>query len=251
VGSHVRSILEVSNLTKAFKGILAVDGVTLGVEPGEVSCIIGPNGAGKSTFLKLIGGFLRPTSGNVLSDGHDITHMLPYARAQRGIVTKFQVTNLYENLTVRENVRIPAQRWVLTRKGRSANRERAVESRVSEILAEIGLAERQAMRASHLSHGERQWLEIGMVLATQPRVMLLDEPTAGMTPSETRATAQMLKRLVTAGQTTMIIVEHDMHFVREIAQRVRVMHMGKILTEGSLAQVEANPQVRQVYLGQA
>lgn len=242
-------ILEARNLTKTFKGVLAVDGVTLGVEPGEISCIIGPNGAGKSTLLKLFAGFLRPSSGNVLFDGQDITHMLPYARAQRGIVTKFQVTNLYENLTVWENVRIPAQR--VLGKGRVPDRERAVERRVSEILAEIGLVERHELRASHLSHGERQWLEIGMVLGMEPQVMLLDEPTAGMTPSETRATAQMLKRLVAAAQTTVIIVEHDMHFVREIAQRVRVMHLGRILTEGSLAQVEANNQVRKVYLGQA
>ncbi len=242
------TILETRDLTKAFKGLLAVDGVTFAVQKGEISCLIGPNGAGKSTLLKLIAGFLTPTSGTVVYHGREITRALPHLRAQWGILTKFQVTNLYENLTVRENVWIPAQKRVGDGQLRGV---RGVEERVDHVLRDIGLLDRQDIPASQLSHGERQWLEIGMVLATAPGIMLLDEPTAGMTSEETRATARMLKRLAEETGTTMIVVEHDMHFVREIARRVWVMHLGRILTEGSLDEIEASEQVRRVYLGQA
>jgi branched-chain amino acid transport system ATP-binding protein len=244
-------ILETVRLTKVFKGLIAVNHLGFSMEQGELRCVIGPNGAGKSTFLKLIAGFLRPSSGRVLYRSQDITPLMPHERARHGIVTKFQVTNLFENLSVRENLRIPIQRRVLDRVSFLRRADREIDRGVDRVLTQVGLMEGQDQRASQLSHGERQWLEIGMVLATEPLVMLLDEPTAGMTIEETRATAQMLKKLAKSSGVTILIVEHDMHFVREIAERVSVMHVGQILTEGTVSEVEANEQVRKIYLGQA
>ncbi len=244
-------ILETVGLTKVFKGLVAVNHLGFSMGQGELRCVIGPNGAGKSTFLKLIAGFLRPSSGRVLYRGQDITPLMPHERARQGIVTKFQVTNLFENLSVRENLRIPIQRRVLDRVSFLRRADREIDLGVDRVLTQVGLMDRQDQRASQLSHGERQWLEIGMVLATEPMVMLLDEPTAGMTIEETRATAQMLKKIARSSGVTILIVEHDMHFVREIAERVSVMHVGQILTEGTVSEVEANEQVRKIYLGQA
>ena len=244
------SLLEVRSVTKVFRGIVAVQDVTFSLERGEISCIIGPNGAGKSTLLKIIAGFLRPSSGRVVYQGDDITHVLPHARARRGIVTKFQVTNLYENLTARENLCVPVQQRVLGRVGLRDAAD-AIEARVDELLSAIGLKSQEDQRASALSHGERQWLEIGMVLGRGATLMLLDEPTAGMTTDETHATSSLLRQIAASSGTTMIIVEHDMHFVRAIAQQVRVMHLGRMLAEGSVAEIEASEQVRKIYVGQA
>jgi branched-chain amino acid transport system ATP-binding protein len=233
-------ILETRRLTRRFGGVLAVDAVDFSLPEGQVRCLIGPNGAGKSTFFKMISGQLRPTSGEVFVDGVNVTGMAPHLVARKGIGIKTQVPNVFDGLTVHEHMRLAARR---SRKATVTNRV------VDEFIEAYDLTELSLQQVGRLSHGQRQWVELAMVLAGEPRLILMDEPTAGMTYEETKRTADLIHKIC-AGRT-IIIVDHDMQFIRMIAQAVTVFHQGRVLAEGGVEEIVRNKVVQDVYLGRA
>lgn len=232
--------LQVQNLTKSFGGVRAVNHVNLVVDHGELRCLIGPNGAGKSTLFSLLSGLETPDAGRIIFKGKEITSLPPFRRVRRGICQKFQTTRVYRGLTLNQNIFIAKQ--VLNE---SENRD----GRLSWALKTLGLKGEGERLAGELPHSHQQWLEICMALATDPELLLLDEPTAGMTPEEAALTAEFVINLNAQGMT-VIVVEHDMAFVRQIAQFVTVLHYGSIFAEGTLAEIEANSDVRRIYLGE-
>lgn len=239
-GEQASPLLEVRGLVKQFGGLKAIDGLDLNLAPGELRCLIGPNGAGKSTFFKLLLGLHKPTTGSIRYKGEDVTALEPFERARRGISIKFQVPGIYPDLTIRQNVRLAVQ--LHAPRG-------AIDAEIDRLLEETTLGGLAATRAGHLSHGQQQWLEVGMAIASKPDLLLLDEPTAGMSPEETAKTAEIVRGLNAKGMAIMII-EHDMAFVRQVARTVTVLHYGKVFDEGSLSQIESNADVVRIYLGQ-
>ena len=240
-------VLETRNLTKQFGGVVAVNELNYQVEEGELRCLIGTNGAGKTTLFNLVTGALKPTSGEVYFRGVNITGLSPHQICRMGIGRKFQSPNVFQELSVSDNIRVAAQ-------GKAGflglvlhTYDETFEDQLPTLLKSIRLYEKKDLRASSLSHGQQQWLEIGMVLANRPSLLLLDEPTAGMTMAETRETVGLI-RDISAGMTT-IVIEHDIGFVREIAETVTVMYRGRVLAEGCLDEVERDEMVRDVYLG--
>ena len=233
------AMLETKHLVKHFGGDNVIDGLDLRVEAGEIRCIIGPNGAGKSTLLGLIIGAIKPSAGSIFLDGTDVSGMPPYRRILSGLGIKFQVPGIFTELTVRDNVAIALQRFTPARK---------LIGETDRLLACLALDRHEATRAGNLSHGQQQWLEIGMALATRPRLLLLDEPTAGMSVEETSKTGELVQRLNAAG-TTIIAIEHDMAFVRQVATKVTVLHYGRTFSEGTIADIESDNDVAQIYLG--
>ena len=231
-------LLETRGLGISFGGVKAVDTLTTQFGPG-LHCLIGPNGAGKSTFFNLLVGRYRPTAGTILYRGRDMTRLETYQRAQQGIGIKLQVPSIYLHLSVEENVWLAAY-------ARSRNTRQATE-RAKEALQAVGLLSRAGDRAAQLSHGEQQWLEIGMVIASDPAVILLDEPTAGMTRAETLRTAQLITAL--ARQVMVLVVAHDMDLVRHLQAPVTVMHMGRIFKQGALDEIRQDEAVLSIYLG--
>ncbi len=231
-------ILETRGLSKRFGGVPAVDGVDFCLAEGELRCLIGPNGAGKSTFFKMVTGQLLPSAGRVYFRGVDVTGEERHRLAGLGIGIKTQVPSLFEGISTLESLRLAARRY-----HSAAEAARIVEG----VLADTGLDAVAARRVGDLAHGQRQWVELGMVLARQPSLMLLDEPTAGMTPEETEHTAALILKLRRG--RAIVVVEHDMHFVRMIAEGVTVFHQGRILMEAPVGDVLADPRVREVYLG--
>ena len=231
--------LQAQGLVKMFGGLKAVDSISLEFPAGQLHCLIGPNGAGKSTFFNLLVGRYRPTEGKILLEGRPITRLLPHQRAQRGIGIKLQVPSIYRELSVHENV------WLAAFAKMSSTRQ--AEAAVDRVLARIGLVERADNLAGDLSHGEQQWLEIGMVVASSPEVILLDEPTAGMTHDETIRTVELVRGL--AETATVVVVEHDMEFVQRLDAPVTVLHEGRILAQGRLAEIRLDERVLDVYLG--
>ena len=247
--SAMRSILWVDNVTVSFDGFRALDKLTLLLEPGELRCIIGPNGAGKTTMMDVITGKTRPDSGHVFMEGRslELTKLSEHRIVRAGIGRKFQRPTVFEQLSVFENLELAgaARKGVFrTLKARlsGANRDR-----IDYTVATVGLQERVQQRAGLLSHGQKQWLEIGMLLMQDPKVMLVDEPVAGMTSREMEYTQELLVSL--AGERTVVVVEHDMEFVRGIARTVTVLHEGRVLAEGSMDKVQNDPNVIEVYLG--
>jgi ABC-type uncharacterized transport system ATPase subunit len=239
--------LRVVNLTKRFGGLAAVDGLTLDVLPGATHCIIGPNGAGKSTFFDLISNIQPPTAGEVSVFGQRITNLPPHRCAALGIARKFQAPTLFPELTAAENLflgKVGHLGWnrLLTQRVAATT-----DAETAAMLERLRLAGQANSPAADLSHGQQQWLEIGVALMAQPRLLLLDEPTAGMSPRETAATADLLREL-TAGATT-VIVEHDLTFVRRIADVITVMHRGQAVAQGTPDEIAENALVREVYLG--
>ena len=232
-------MLALNGVSKQFGGLRAVSDLSLTVERGELRCLIGPNGAGKSTVFKLIMGFERPTGGTVIFDGVGIDSWPTWRRARQGLSIKMQVPGIYPELTVHDNMRVAAQYHV---------RASDMDAAIDRLLARVGLAGMTGELAKNLSHGEQQWLEIGMALSVNPKLLLLDEPTAGMGPGETEATARIVEALNADGMTIMVI-EHDMSFVRRIARKVTVMNLGRIFAEGTIAEIEANQGVTDIYLG--
>lgn len=230
-------LLETKGLTKEFGGLTAVDDVNYQVDPKKIQCIIGPNGAGKSTFLKLLTGRLDPTGGEIWYENKNITNKEPYKRIRKGISIKFQDVNVYPDLTVTDNLRIAGQRT-----------SDDYESIIEELLEITQLKDKKETKAGDLPHGQQQWLEIGMATALSPNLLILDEPTAGMTPGETRQTGELIQSLVDEEMTT-IVVEHDITFVRQIADLVTVLHNGKKFAEGSVEEIQANEEVQRIYLG--
>jgi len=233
-------VLGAKDLTKSFGGIRAVDHLDLTLARGELRCLIGPNGAGKSTLFGLLSGLHRPDAGHIVFKDEDITNLKPFQRVRRGLCQKFQTTRIYRALTVAQNL------VIADRTPRSSRRK---NGRLSWALSTLGLDSEGEVPAGELSHSHQQWLEICLALATEPDLLLLDEPTAGMTPEETELTAQFVVNLNRQG-LTVLVVEHDMAFVRYIAQRITVLHYGRIFTEGSLSEIESNHEVRRIYLGE-
>jgi urea transport system ATP-binding protein len=244
-----KAVLCVDNVSVSFDGFKALNALTLILDTGELRCIIGPNGAGKTTLMDVITGKTRPDEGNVylVGHGHDLIGQTEHEIAQLGICRKFQRPTVFQGHTVFENLELAlaGNRSVWHALfGRLKQEERAT---IDETLETIGLTEVRERLAGELSHGQKQWLEIGMLLAQKPRVLLVDEPIAGMTHAETERTAELLVSL--AGERTVVVVEHDMDFVRNIAKKVTVLHEGSVLAEGSLDEVQQNPKVVEVYLG--
>ncbi len=216
--------------------------------PGELRSVIGPNGAGKSTFFKLIAGELAPSAGRVLFDGADVTDLPQFARSQRGIAKSYQITTIFPQLTVRENVRVAAQcRQTVMNCWTRADRLPGVREETAEILDAVGLGGKADLLATHLGHGLQRHLEIAVALACRPRLLLLDEPTAGMSPEETERTVALVKRI--AAGRTVIVVEHKMKVVMAISDRITVLHQGAVLAEGTPEQIRAHERVQEVYLG--
>jgi branched-chain amino acid transport system ATP-binding protein/urea transport system ATP-binding protein len=233
-------ILETVGLLRRFGAVDAVAGVDFRLQPGELRCLIGPNGAGKSTFFRMLTAQMKPSAGRILFEGNDITGLSPHRVSRLGIGIKNQTPDLYDNLSAHENIWLSAR----FRHGR-----RLARSATESVIEQFGLTGIATARVGTLSHGQRQWIEFGMVLALEPKVILLDEPTTGMNAKETDRTAELIREAAT--RSAIIVVEHDMQFIRQIAERVTVFHQGRILAEGRMEEIQANPAVRDVYLGRS
>ncbi len=235
------TLLELRKLNKHFGGLHVTNSVNLALEAGEIHCLIGPNGAGKSTLFRLILGEYHPGSGDIYFADENITTLKSFARIHRGLSVKFQVPGVFKGLSVRQNLEIALQ---------SRHRGLALEEEIDRLLTFLGLQAEQGQSAGNLSHGQKQWLEIGMAISLKPLLLLLDEPTAGMSPEETHLTGEMVQRLNSEGMTVLAI-EHDMAFVRQVAQRVTVLHLGQVFAQGSIEEIIADEGVAAIYLGQS
>jgi branched-chain amino acid transport system ATP-binding protein len=240
-------ILRTEDLTVRFGGLTALNQVNFELAREEVRAVIGPNGAGKSTFFNCLTGVRRPSSGRILFDGDDITGLSPDRISHRGIARSYQITNILPNATALENVRIAAQSrrhgWSMLAHHRAY---RDILEKAEALLASVGLSSKAYELAANLSHGEQRNLEVGIALATEPRLLCLDEPTAGMSAAETHDTMALVRSI--ANNLTILIVEHDMQVVMELAQRITVLHYGEVLAEGTPSEIQQNPRVLEVYL---
>ena len=241
--------LHLDGVAKIFGGLRAVDGVSLTVEPGERRALIGPNGAGKTTLFNLIAGALPVTQGTITLFGEDVTRVAPHRRAWLGLARTFQVSNLFPTLTVLENCLLAVQALTPARLAmhRPLRGYAALHARARTTLDAVGLGDRANAPVRQLSHGEQRQLEIGLALAGAPRLLLLDEPTAGLSPAESRLMAQLLTQLDPA--MTVLIIEHDMDIALEIAREVTVLHYGRVIADGTRDEIRAHPLVREIYLG--
>ncbi len=239
--------LSVSDLTVSFDGYKAVDNLNLFVEKDELRCVIGPNGAGKTTLLDMICGKTKPSAGSIKFKGEELTKTTEYKITRAGVGRKFQTPSVYEDLTVWENLELsyPKKRGILGSLFFKTTDE--IKQRVNQVAQDMYLKDELETKAGTLSHGQKQWLEIGMLLMQEPELLLLDEPVAGMSARERDLTAELLNR-ISKGRS-IILIEHDMEFVRKIAHRVTVLHQGKVLSEGSMDHVQSDPRVIETYLG--
>ena len=243
-------VLETRNLSKAFGSLRAVNGVNFQVPEGELRAVIGPNGAGKTTFFNLISGKLEPTAGGVFFEGKDITGLSPHAVVRKGVGRSFQITNVFPGLSVLDNVRIA----VLARRGKTMDMLSPIDGRAEEreealaVLGEVELEHKARRPTTELGHGERRNLELGITLALEPRLILLDEPTAGMSIEETSSTIDLVKRI--SRDKTVVFTEHDMKVVFSIADRISVLHQGSVIAEGTPDEVRGDDLVRLAYLGE-
>ena len=242
------SLLYLDGVTVSFDGFRALNGLSLVLYEGELRTIIGPNGAGKTTMMDVITGKTRPDMGDVMFDGRvDLTRLDEAAIANLGIGRKFQKPTVFENLTVLDNLDLALKNERGIWRTLVARTRREDARRIDEALATIGLSEQRSERAGNLSHGQKQWLEIGMLLVQDTQLILLDEPVAGMTDHETEKTAELIREIV--GRHTVVVVEHDMEFVRSLDAKTTVLHEGNVLAEGTIEAVQNNPEVVEVYLG--
>jgi len=242
------ALLRTERLTRAFGSLMAVDRVDVTIRRGELRSIIGPNGAGKTTFFRLISGEMAPTAGRIFFDDRDVTGLPQHAIARLGVAKSYQITNVFPHLTVHENVRVAVQGHARAFNFWSrADRLTEVSERASRLLETVGLSRQRDGLAAHLSHGEKRHLEIGIALAGEPALLLLDEPTAGMSPEETDETMRLIRELAVG--RTVILVEHKMKVVMKISDRITVLHQGQVLAEGSPDEIRANDRVQQTYLG--
>jgi branched-chain amino acid transport system ATP-binding protein len=243
-------MLQVDGVRKTFDGFTAVDHVSLSVKQGEIAAVIGPNGAGKSTLFNLITGHLRPDTGRVLFKERDITGAAPHRICLMGMGRSFQRTNIFAKLTVFENV----QAAFITHRRRGTNFwQRSSElyrSETDALLDSLGLNDKADAVSGALSHGNQKQVELGIALACDPEILLLDEPTAGMSAAETHETIRLLERIAKERSLTLLFTEHDMEVVFSIAQRIAVLHQGRLIAQGTAAEVQAHPEVRRVYLGE-
>jgi urea transport system ATP-binding protein len=240
-------LLGVEGLTVSFDGFKAVNDLSFYLDPNEIRVIIGPNGAGKTTVLDLICGRTKATGGSIKFKGLELTRMKEHEIVRAGVGRKFQTPSIYEDLTVFENLEISFPRGRSVFGALRFRRDAEVRDRVEEIAHSIFLADHLDSLAEYLSHGQKQWLEIGMLLIQDPALMMLDEPVAGMSVSERKKTAELLHRVIQ--HRSVLVIEHDMDFVGDIAHKVTVLHQGRVISEGSIAHVKADPKVVEVYLG--
>jgi urea transport system ATP-binding protein len=240
-------LLEVDHVTVSYDGFKALNDLCFSMQPGSVHVLIGPNGAGKSTLLDTIIGRVRPTAGRIMFKGEDISALPEFRIVQRGICRKFQTPGVLDELSIEANILVAATRDRRSWRSLTTARSAAERERVEEVLEMIGLTAKRSMQAAQLAHGERQWLEIGMVVASDADLLLLDEPAAGMTHREAQATAQLVRQL--AGRHGLIVIDHDMDFVEQIGAPVSVLHQGQMLAQGTVEEMRRDPQVAAVYLG--
>lgn len=241
-------VLEIENLTVSFDGFKAINNLNFSMDIGELRVVIGPNGAGKTTFQDAITGKVKPTAGRVLFKGRNLQRLSEYQITRLGIGRKFQTPRVYLNLTVRENLELSCNRnknvfYTLFKPARAGEQRTVIN-----LLETVGLVDKADLKAGLLSHGEKQWLEIGMLVAQSPDLLLVDEPVAGLTDEETILTGELLISL--AESHSILVVEHDMEFVRQIARKVTVLHQGSVLCEGAMDEVQNDPRVIEVYLGE-
>jgi branched-chain amino acid transport system ATP-binding protein len=243
-------VLEVRGLGKSFSGFRAVSDVDITVETGQIAAVIGPNGAGKSTLFNLITGHLQPDSGSVRLDGRDITGAAPHKIVRMGVGRSFQRTNIFSKLTVFENL----QAAFLVHRGRGrdfwSKASALYRDETTSLLSSIGLVEQRDTVAGTLSYGNQKQLELGLALASDPALLLLDEPTAGMSATETHDTIRLIERIAGERSLTLLFTEHDMDVVFQIAQKIAVLHQGRVIADGAPEEVRADPEVRRVYLGE-
>lgn len=245
----MRDALSLDGVTAKFGAFVAVDDVKMSVADGELRVLLGANGAGKTTLMDMISGRIHCSRGRVRIFDRDITNWTEHKIALAGVGRKFQIPSVFRNLTVQENIEVARCHGQSVFRNLRFAMSQSDRDRVAEIIELIGLNDVQTQLAAHLSHGQTQWLELGILVAQDPKVVLLDEPTAGMTHDETYKTAEIIKRL--RGEHTILVIEHDMSFVREIAQVITVLHLGKVIAEGSVSEIESNDEVRAAYLGSA
>ncbi|MBD2315617.1 urea ABC transporter ATP-binding protein UrtD [Phormidium tenue] len=241
-------ILEIENVTVSFDGFKAINNLNFDMEQGELRVIIGPNGAGKTTFLDVITGKVKPTEGQVKFKGRNTRSLSEHKIARMGVGRKFQTPRVYLNLTPRENLELASNPNKNVFSTLFKPPTVVEKQKVNDLLKTIGLSHKSGMKAEFLSHGEKQWLEIGMLIAQSPDLLLVDEPVAGLTDEETEKTGELLMSL--AESHSIIVIEHDMEFVRQIARKVTVLHQGSVLCEGNFEEVQNDPRVIEVYLGQ-
>lgn len=245
-------ILEVRGVTRSFGGLRALQDVAFSVEKGEIRAVIGPNGAGKSTLFNVMTGLLAPDSGEVLFNGERISGVPPHRVIRKGIGRSFQITNIFQRMTVFENVQVA----LFANHGKSRNpfglarRYPTIAAEALAILSQVGLAEKHEMSASILSHGDQKRLEIAISLASRPKLLMLDEPTAGMSRFESRETVALLQRISREQGLTLIFTEHDMDIVFAISEKIMVLQQGAVIADGTPAEIKANPEVRKAYLGE-
>ena len=239
--------LTIDGLTVDFGGFRAVDNFTTTVEKGELRVVLGPNGAGKTTLMDLISGKTKATSGKVRLIGRDITNLPEHKIARSGVGRKFQIPSIFRELTAFQNLQVAASEQTSILGSLKFSQTEAEKSIIDEVINTCGLSDFLDKPAGDLAHGQMQWLELAMLISNRPRLILLDEPTAGMTRDETYKTAEIIKRL--RGDHTLIVVEHDMAFVKEIAEVITVMHLGKLLAQGDIDEIERNSAVQEAYLG--
>ena len=237
------SLLRTEKLTKRFKGLLANDDINMEIFDGDVRCIIGPNGAGKTTLISMISGHIKPTIGNIFFQNKSINNLSLVNRSCLGIGRKFQTPTVFDNLNVERNIELSILRHNLSKI--------KLFKKIDETLEIVRLHEHRNVLANALSHGQRQWLEIGLLIGNNAKLLLLDEPTAGMTSEETIATTKLINQLADEKNLSAIVIEHDINFVRELGAKITVLHLGKVFTEGTYEQIEKNKNVREIYLGKA
>jgi branched-chain amino acid transport system ATP-binding protein len=243
-------MFRVENLKKIFGGLMAVNEVSFTLNQGEISSIIGPNGAGKTTLFNLLTGHLNPDSGAVYFKDLEITGLAPSRICRAGIGRSFQKTNIFPRLTVFDNIQVALMSWRKNTRNIFKNANRFFRDEADEILGSLGLGDKKNRIAGLLAHGDQRLLEIGLTLGTYPELILLDEPTAGMSPEESKNTMALVQQIVRDRKLTLLFIEHDMNIVFGISEKVRVMHVGAIIAEGSPQEVRANDQVQKIYLAE-
>jgi branched-chain amino acid transport system ATP-binding protein len=234
-----KKIMQLEHISKNFGGIKAVDDTSISVNEGELHCLMGPNGAGKTTIFKLIMGIYPVSAGKLLFYGENLNKVPTYMRVRKGISIKMQIPGVYHDLTLRDNIRIALQHYV---------KKERISGEIDRLIELVGIQNLGNPLVKNIPHGQQQWLEIAMSLGSRPKLLLLDEPAAGMGPEETEFTAQIIKRINAAG-TTIIFIDHDMDFVAQIAQKITLLHYGKVFAEGTITDIRNNKEVVKIYLG--
>ena len=240
-------LLKLENVSVSFEGFLALNNLNLSLQKGELRAVIGPNGAGKTTFLDVITGKVKPSKGDVLFKGTSLVGKKEHKIARIGVGRKFQSPRVFENLTVNENLEISLSQFSSTIKLIASKPSKNKLAELEKLLKIVNLSEQSEVKAGSLSHGQKQWLEIAMLLGQKPSLMLIDEPVAGLTDEETELTADLLKSI--SGDNTVLVIDHDMEFIRRLDSNVTVLNQGSVLCEGSMDEIQRDPNVIEVYLG--